>query len=167
MVFNHFARAFTQFDPDLIVSVHPLLQHVPVRRRTSLAPSAPGGAPASLSSLLHRRLALPPSRPPSFAPLPAWPSPHLPPAPLSASRPRHSSLLPPQLRVLARRKAQTGQEQPPFATVVTDLTSCHPTWFHKGVTSCFVPTQEARAGTALGRWTLRCSTALRPARGVG
>lgn len=46
--------------------------------------------------------------------------------------------------MLARRKAQTGQEQPPFATVVTDLTSCHPTWFHKAVTTCFVPTQEAR-----------------------
>lgn len=59
--------------------------------------------------------------------------------------------------MLARRKAQTGQEQPPFATVVTDLTSCHPTWFHKGVTTCFVPTQEARSdrethGFPRARW---------------
>lgn len=77
VVANHFARAFTAFDPDLIISVHPLMQHVP-------------------------------------------------------------------LRVLIRRKAETGLEQPPFATVVTDLTSCHPTWFHKGVTTCFVPTQQVK-----------------------
>ena len=32
-----------------------------------------------------------------------------------------------------------------FSTVVTDLTSCHNTWFHKGVSKCFVPTVEARA----------------------
>ena len=31
-----------------------------------------------------------------------------------------------------------------FATVVTDLTTCHNTWFHKDVDRCFVATQEAK-----------------------
>ena len=49
---------------------------------------------------------------------------------------------PPQLRVLQRRARASGVPAPPFATVVTDLTSCHPTWFHPGVDACFVPTEE-------------------------
>eukprot|EP00240_Pyramimonas_obovata_P005578 CAMPEP_0118934208 /NCGR_PEP_ID=MMETSP1169-20130426/13697_1 /TAXON_ID=36882 /ORGANISM="Pyramimonas obovata, Strain CCMP722" /LENGTH=341 /DNA_ID=CAMNT_0006877085 /DNA_START=146 /DNA_END=1168 /DNA_ORIENTATION=- len=32
----------------------------------------------------------------------------------------------------------------PFATVVTDLTECHPTWFHSKVTACFVPTEVCK-----------------------
>ena len=37
-----------------------------------------------------------------------------------------------------------GMQRPiHFATVVTDLTTCHNTWFHKGVSKCFVPTREA------------------------
>lgn len=35
-----------------------------------------------------------------------------------------------------------------FATVVTDLTTCHNTWFHKDVDRCFVATEEAK-GRAL------------------
>lgn len=31
-----------------------------------------------------------------------------------------------------------------FATVVTDLTTCHNTWFHPDVDRCFVPTEFAR-----------------------
>ena len=86
MVANHFSRAFGEFDPDLVISVHPLMQHVP-------------------------------------------------------------------LRVLQRRQEQQKElKQPPFATVVTDLTSCHPTWFHKGVTACFVPTQQARQLDPLAPW---------------
>ena len=67
------------------------------------------------------------------APSPAWLIPHL----LSPV------LL--QIRVLQRRRARTQQPAPPFATVVTDLTSCHPSWFHKAVTACFVPTPEVAA----------------------
>ena len=33
----------------------------------------------------------------------------------------------------------------PFATVVTDLTTCHNTWFYRGVDRCFVPTETCRA----------------------
>jgi 1,2-diacylglycerol 3-beta-galactosyltransferase len=32
----------------------------------------------------------------------------------------------------------------PFATVVTDLTTCHPTWFHPAATRLFVPTDIVR-----------------------
>ena len=58
--------AFAKYDPDLIVSVHPLLQHVPVR-------------------------------------------------------------------VLAARIRARQQRPISFATVVTDFTTCHNTWFHRGV----------------------------------
>lgn len=47
--------------------------------------------------------------------------------------------------MLARRAKASGRKAPPFATVVTDLTSCHPTWFHRGVDRCFVPTEEVAA----------------------
>lgn len=30
----------------------------------------------------------------------------------------------------------------PFTSVVTDLSTCHPTWFHKLTTMCFCPTKE-------------------------
>ena len=70
-----FAQAFDAICPDLVVSVHPLMQHVP-------------------------------------------------------------------LRVLAKRAKSLGAAPPPFATVVTDLTSCHPTWFHPAVDVCFVPTPQ-------------------------
>ena len=74
LVSRGFAAAFARHDPHLVVSVHPLMQHIP-------------------------------------------------------------------LRVLASVEASTGRKRPAFATVVTDLTRCHPTWFHKSVDACFVPTQ--------------------------
>ena len=44
-------------------------------------------------------------------------------------------------------KAQASFSGPevPFATVVTDLTRCHRTWFHKQVDKCFVATQLVAA----------------------
>lgn len=59
-------EAFAKYDPDLVVSVHPLLQHVPVR-------------------------------------------------------------------VLKRRIKEGKQKPTNFATVVTDFTTCHNTWFHREV----------------------------------
>ncbi len=47
--------------------------------------------------------------------------------------------------MLRRRHAATGVPPPPFATVVTDLTACHPTWFHARVDACFVPTEDVAA----------------------
>jgi len=41
------------------------------------------------------------------------------------------------LRVLT--DMQGGVRRVPFATIVTDLGSAHPTWFHSGVDACFVP----------------------------
>jgi 1,2-diacylglycerol 3-beta-galactosyltransferase len=35
-------------------------------------------------------------------------------------------------------KSDNERSSPAFATVVTDLTRCHSTWFHKGVDRCFV-----------------------------
>jgi hypothetical protein len=34
--------------------------------------------------------------------------------------------------------------QIPFVTVVTDLGGAHPTWFHKDVDLCFVPSDPVR-----------------------
>jgi 1,2-diacylglycerol 3-beta-galactosyltransferase len=52
-----------------------------------------------------------------------------------------------QLKVLGRMKAQPSfsTASVPFATVVTDLTRCHRTWFHKQVDRCFVATQLVAA----------------------
>lgn len=63
--------AFEKYQPDLIISVHPLLQHVTIRVLAEMA----------------RRI--------------------------------------------------------PFATVITDLASTHPLWYHRQVDACFVPTEEA------------------------
>uniref|UniRef100_A0A7N0U0G6 monogalactosyldiacylglycerol synthase n=1 Tax=Kalanchoe fedtschenkoi TaxID=63787 RepID=A0A7N0U0G6_KALFE len=36
-----------------------------------------------------------------------------------------------------------------FVTVITDLNSCHPTWFHPGVNRCYCPSQEVAKRAAL------------------
>jgi len=55
----------------------------------------------------------------------------------------------------------------PFFTVVTDLTSIHPTWLHPGVTLCFLPTEEVRQqalAAGLREEQLRCyGLPIRPA----
>jgi hypothetical protein len=74
-----------RYDPDLVVSVHPLMQHIPAR-------------------------------------------------------------------VLAARAKRLGRAAPvPLATVVTDFTTCHNTWFYRKVNKCFVPTEFCRwvAGSRL------------------
>ncbi|MEW5300952.1 MAG: hypothetical protein WDW36_003840 [Sanguina aurantia] len=68
------SAAFDKYQPDLLVSVHPLMQHVPL-----------------------------------------W---------------------------ILRSRIKAGTYRPiNFATVVTDFTTCHNTWFAPGVTRCFVPTE--------------------------
>ncbi|CAI5976661.1 unnamed protein product [Closterium sp. NIES-65] len=66
------SKGLDKYKPDVMVSVHPLMQHVPLRVLKS-------------RGLLHRI---------------------------------------------------------PFITVVTDLTTCHPTWFNRRVSVCFCPTKE-------------------------
>ncbi|XP_034599182.1 probable monogalactosyldiacylglycerol synthase 2, chloroplastic isoform X1 [Setaria viridis] len=39
-------------------------------------------------------------------------------------------------------KWQSLQPKVPFVTVITDLNTCHPTWFHHGVTRCYCPSAE-------------------------
>ena len=72
------SAAFEKYDPNLIISVHPLMQHVPVR--------------------------------------------------------------------VLRRRIESGQQDPntAFATVVTDLTTCHNTWFYNDVDRCYVATEESK-----------------------
>jgi 1,2-diacylglycerol 3-beta-galactosyltransferase len=38
-------------------------------------------------------------------------------------------------------RSYTSRSKTPFVTVVTDLGSAHPTWFHRGVDQCYVPSQ--------------------------
>ncbi|KAK2658734.1 hypothetical protein Ddye_005267 [Dipteronia dyeriana] len=66
------AKGLMKYQPDIIISVHPLMQHVPLRVLRS-------------KGLLEKIV---------------------------------------------------------FTTVVTDLSTCHPTWFHKLVTRCYCPTAE-------------------------
>jgi len=44
VVARTFAAAFDKYEPDLIISVHPLMQHVPVRHAARAALRAPSGA---------------------------------------------------------------------------------------------------------------------------
>ncbi|XP_030473100.2 monogalactosyldiacylglycerol synthase 2, chloroplastic [Syzygium oleosum] len=39
-------------------------------------------------------------------------------------------------------KWQNLQKKVVFVTVITDLNTCHPTWFHPGVNRCYCPSQE-------------------------
>lgn len=66
------AKGLMKYKPDIIISVHPLMQHVP-------------------------------------------------------------------LRIL---RAKGLLKKIVFTTVITDLATCHPTWFHKLVTRCYCPTEE-------------------------
>lgn len=55
-------------------------------------------------------------------------------------------------RVLAARAKRLGRAAPvPLATVVTDFTTCHNTWFYRKVDKCFVPTEFCRWAAA-GPW---------------
>uniref|UniRef100_A0A0D6R8K3 monogalactosyldiacylglycerol synthase n=1 Tax=Araucaria cunninghamii TaxID=56994 RepID=A0A0D6R8K3_ARACU len=75
------AKGLMKYQPDIIISVHPLMQHVPLRVLRS-------------KGLLKKIL---------------------------------------------------------FTTVITDLSTCHPTWFHKLVTRCYCPTPEvARRASKAG-----------------
>ncbi|KAG1673872.1 hypothetical protein FOA52_012897 [Chlamydomonas sp. UWO 241] len=74
-------KALADINPDLVVSVHPLMQHVPLR--------------------------------------------------------------------ILKARIKSGASHPiNFATVVTDFTTCHNTWFHPDATRCFVPTDFCK-GLAL------------------
>lgn len=70
------SKVYDEYEPDLVVSVHPLMQHVPVR-------------------------------------------------------------------VLKQRIRSGVQKVINFATVVTDLTTCHNTWFYPGVDRCYVATETS------------------------
>lgn len=73
-----------------------------------------------------------------------------------------------QLKVLGRMKAQPSfsTASVPFATVVTDLTRCHRTWFHKVRNSKKNPlfcvnescVSAAASGSMLRRYPASCST---------
>lgn len=57
----------------------------------------------------------------------------------------HPLLQVPSLAALkAMRDESDDPRRIPFATVVTDYTTCHATWFDKGVDKCFVPTVETK-----------------------
>jgi 1,2-diacylglycerol 3-beta-galactosyltransferase len=107
-------EAFDAFDPDLVVSVHPLMQHIPVRVLAARA----AGAVRAASEARHKARE----------------------AALRLGGSGSAALLadlPPRL--------SRDDVVVPFATVVTDFTTCHNTWFYPGVDRCFVPTEFAAA----------------------
>ncbi|XP_042377588.1 probable monogalactosyldiacylglycerol synthase 3, chloroplastic [Zingiber officinale] len=46
-------------------------------------------------------------------------------------------------------KWQMFQKRVIFVTVITDLNTCHPTWFHDGVTRCYCPSEEVSKRASL------------------
>jgi 1,2-diacylglycerol 3-beta-galactosyltransferase len=108
-------EAFDAFDPDLVVSVHPLMQHIPVRVLAARAAAAVRGANAARARAMAAAVNGGGGNASSSSP--------------------SSPLLPPRL--------SRDDVVVPFATVVTDFTTCHNTWFYPGVDRCFVPTEFA------------------------
>ncbi|XP_008645757.1 probable monogalactosyldiacylglycerol synthase 2, chloroplastic-like isoform X1 [Zea mays] len=82
---NEVVAGITKYEPDMIISVHPLMQHIPL-----------------------------------------W---------------------------VLKWQQSLRQHHPkavvPFVTVVTDLNTCHPTWFHHGVTRCYCPSAEVASRALL------------------
>ncbi len=121
------SEAFDRYQPDLVVSVHPLMQVLPFccssLCRSSLLLAE------SLSTCLLYCLIL------SYGCAPCRQA-----STTSLARVRVQAV---PLRVLRQREAQGISDRISFATVVTDLSTCHNTWFHKGVDRCFVATPEA------------------------
>lgn len=50
----------------------------------------------------------------------------------------------PLTQFIPLRVLRTLEHPPPFVTVCTDLGGAHPTWFHRGVDLCFVPSDRVR-----------------------
>lgn len=50
----------------------------------------------------------------------------------------------PLTQFIPLRVLRTMPHRPPFVTVCTDLGGAHPTWFHRDVDLCFVPTDNVR-----------------------
>lgn len=132
-VAEQLSAAFDVYDPDLVVSVHPLMQLVPLRvlrRRAAARAKAQAAAVArsgDASALGRARAA-------SLS------------ASSSSSHLHHHHSSSAVSRFDDHHVRDPGQP-PPFATVVTDLTTCHNTWFDPRVDACFVPTEEC-AGRA-------------------
>jgi 1,2-diacylglycerol 3-beta-galactosyltransferase len=81
---RHISEAYAQYSPDLVISVHPLMQHIPIN-------------------------------------------------------------------ILRAREKRGLCPKTNFATVVTDLTTCHNTWFHPGADRCYIATAESeRQALSLG-----------------
>jgi len=131
-VSEQLAAAFDVYDPDLVVSVHPLMQLVPLRvlrRRASARAKAQAAAVARSgdSSALGR------ARAASLAAASSSSHSH------SHSHHHHHSS---SVSRFDDHHVRDPGQPPPFATVVTDLITCHNTWFDPQVDACFVPTEE-------------------------
>ena len=59
----------------------------------------------------------------------------------------------PLVQYLTVRALKVRHLQTPFVTVVTDLATVHPAWFHPKVRLCFIPSQEAYAAARKARLT--------------
>lgn len=136
------SRAFDETRPDLVVSVHPLMQ-VCGRggcqpRSSSLeqlkTPHAVMWSIAMVSIPQGPLLETEPLRLRQSARL-RLPFPHL-------SPPHLSQIVP--VRVLRQRIRNGLQKAINFATVVTDLTRCHNTWYYHRVDRCFVATEASK-----------------------
>ena len=139
-VSEQLSAAFDVYDPDLVVSVHPLMQLVPLRvlrRRAAARAKAQAAAVArsgDASALGRARAAASLSGSSSSSSSSSGSSHHL------HLHHRHASSA--AVTRFDDHHVRDPGQPPPFATVVTDLTTCHNTWFDPRVDACFVPTEE-------------------------
>lgn len=136
------SEAFDIYQPDLVVSVHPLMQ---VQRSAACAWTrcAPVHGTPAAPLRWHEQQALD-DRPSSWAPARCAPRPPL---------PQHVPLRIMRMRIKAGMQPPTN-----FATVVTDLTTCHNTWFHPGVDRWAAGAGRQGPCQARGAWAVQLAS---------
>lgn len=158
-------QAFDLYQPDLVVSVHPLMQHIPIgvlkqRIRSGAMPPinfATVGAKLVVGSwvclYVTSSACNPTALPRLQGPRVVWlvfswwdlwpastPSLSLPAQVSTEFTSSQSNTLQPTKGCLLHHPANPRMPCPGPVQVVTDFTTCHNTWFHTEATRCFVPT---------------------------
>lgn len=142
-----FAACIREHQPDMVISMHPLCQTVPLQVLVA------GGARPPLRKSLAASTGADGRLRSAAAAIAASPTDAAAEAAEAHSRASDGTGPPPPLADAARLEAGGGTSRKPilFATVVTDLGAAHPLWFHPGADLVFVPTEQfGRSARAAG-----------------
>jgi 1,2-diacylglycerol 3-beta-galactosyltransferase len=125
LAFSGIRACLDEYQPDLIISMHPLCQTVPLQALAAVGRDRDAATAAAVAAAAAAT-----ARPAEV------------PAPTAAAEAAAAEL---------RGGRGTAAPRVPFVTVVTDLGAAHPLWLHRGVDLCFVPsTSFVRAAKCKG-----------------